>query len=68
MQEEFQTVVTAGMRVLVAALETRAAPSLKAMTQVALPGLYRRSLSLTVTVAPFLQGPCIAPDLAVHTP
>ena len=33
-QEEFQTVVTAGMRVLVAALETRAAPMLKAMTQV----------------------------------
>jgi hypothetical protein len=33
-QEEFQTVVTAGMRVLVAALEHRTAPMLKAMTQV----------------------------------
>jgi len=33
-QDEFQTVVTAGMKVLVAALETRTAPMLKAMTQV----------------------------------
>jgi len=33
-QEEFQTVVTAGMKVLVAALETKASPMLKAMTQV----------------------------------
>lgn len=33
-QEEFQNVVTAGMRVLVAALETRAAPHLNAMTKV----------------------------------
>ena len=32
-QEEFQGVITAGMKVLVAALETRCAPSLKAMTQ-----------------------------------
>jgi hypothetical protein len=33
-QEEFQTVVTAGMKVLVAALETRTAPHLSAMTKV----------------------------------
>ena len=33
-QEDFQTVVTAGMRVLVAALETRTAPHLTAMTKV----------------------------------
>jgi len=33
-QEEFQTVVSAGMKVLVAALETRATPMLKAMTTV----------------------------------
>lgn len=33
-QEEFQGVVTVGMRVLVAALETKIAPHLKAMTKV----------------------------------
>ena len=33
-QEEFHTVVTAGMKVLVAALESRIAPHLKSMTKV----------------------------------